>query len=183
MSERIGRRDAGDRPPPLHPFPPLADVLAKIRALGVTLPPGRVRLDAYGDSPELSESLLAQIRAGTKRAGTALLWALEAEGESLPAAGDIDLVLDHRGEPALVTRTTRVDVVRFCDVDAEYAAVEGEGDGSLGFWRRGHWGYFVRECARIGRVPSEAMPVVCSRIEVVCVLPPPDDGATRDEPR
>jgi len=162
--------------PPLPPFPPLADVLAKIRALGVTLPPGRVRLDGYGDSPELSESLLAQIRAGTKRAGTALLWALEAEGDPLPAAGDVDLVLDHRGEPALVTRTTQVDVARFRDVDAEYAAVEGEGDGSLADWRRGHWAYFVRECARIGREPSEEMPVVCSRFEVVCVLPAAPSG-------
>jgi uncharacterized protein YhfF len=82
-------------------------------------------------------------------------------------------VVDHRNEPALVTRITRVEVVAYCEVTAEYASIEGEGDGSLEYWRKAHWAFFSRECKRIGREPSEEMPVVCSVFEVLNVLPPP----------
>jgi uncharacterized protein YhfF len=152
--------------------PSVDEVLAKLAARGVTLPPGPVRLDAYGDSAELSEELLALIREGRKRAGTSLLWAIEADSDPLPEAGDIEIVLDHSNEPVLVTRVLRVEVVAFADVTAEYAAIEGEDDGSLASWRRGHWAFFTRECARIGREPSEGMPVVCSVFELLQVLAP-----------
>ncbi|HEY6135555.1 MAG TPA: ASCH domain-containing protein [Rubrivivax sp.] len=49
----------------------------------------------------------------------------------------------------------------------EFAATEGEGDGSLRYWRRAHEAYFARECERIGRVPESHMPVVCERFDVV----------------
>jgi uncharacterized protein YhfF len=142
-------------------------VLAKLRAQGVRLPPGPVRVDGYGDSPELSEHLLSLIRQGGKRAGTGLLWAQEADNEPMPRPGDIEIVVDHRDEPVFVTRLTRVAVVPFAEVTAEYAAIEGEGDGSLEFWRRVHWDFFSRECRRLGREPSESMPVVCCEFEVL----------------
>ena len=128
------------------------------------------RLDTYGDSPELSEQLLALIRGGRKRAGTALLWSLEAEGEPLPSVGDIEVVLDHRHEPSIISRITWVEVLPFGEVSAEYAAVEGEGDGSLDHWRRVHWDFFTRECRGLGREADWEMPVVCSVFEVVAVL-------------
>ncbi|HEY6510735.1 MAG TPA: ASCH domain-containing protein, partial [Burkholderiaceae bacterium] len=52
-------------------------------------------------------------------------------------------------------------------VTAEFAATEGEGDGSLAFWRQAHAEYFARECAGIGRTPNGDMPVVCERFAVV----------------
>jgi uncharacterized protein YhfF len=64
-----------------------------------------------------------------------------------------------------------VEVVPFCEVTADYAAIEGEGDGSLEYWRRAHWSFFSRECIRIAREPNERMPVVCSVLEVLNVLP------------
>jgi uncharacterized protein YhfF len=143
---------------------------AKLVARNIALPPGRLRIDWYGDSPELSSELLALIVGGQKRAGTSLLWGMEADGESVPQVGDVEIVLDHRNEPVLVTRITRVEIIPFGAVHAEYAAIEGEGDGSLAFWREGHWAFFSRECASIGREPSEAMPVVCCVFEVVQVL-------------
>ena len=146
-------------------------VLSKLRALGVELPPGPVRIDGYGDSAALSEALLALIRQGRKRAGTSLLWAMQAENQTLPVCGDIEIVLDHHNEPALITRITRVDVVAYAVVTAAYAAIEGEGDGSLEYWRNAHWAFFSRECVRIGRVPTQDMPVVCSTFELLSVVP------------
>lgn len=59
------------------------------------------------------------------------------------------------------------------EVTAEYAAIEGEGDGSLEYWRSAHWAFFSRECKRIGREPVETMPVVCSVFELLSILSPP----------
>jgi uncharacterized protein YhfF len=155
----------------MEPLPSVASVLAKLAALKVAIPPGPVRLDGYGDSPSLSEELLALIRRGRKRAGTSLLWACEADDQPIPSVRDIEIVLDFQNEPALVTRITDFAVVPYGEVTPEYAAIEGEGDGSLEYWRRAHWAYFSRECRRIGREPTEAMPVVCSVFEVLHVLP------------
>jgi uncharacterized protein YhfF len=155
----------------MDPLPSVETVLAKLASLGVPVPAGVMRVDAYGDSPELSASLLELIRSGRKRAGTSLLWAIEAEGEKLPEPGQIELVVDHLNEPALVCRITEVRVVPFNEVTAQYAAIEGEGDGSLEYWREGHWAFFSRECQRIGRQPDERMPVVCSVFEVLSVVP------------
>ncbi len=151
--------------------PSLATVLAKLAAVGIDVPPGRVGLDGYGDTPELSRELIALIREGRKRAGTSLLWAHEFESEPLPEVGDVDVVVDHEGEPVAVTRVTSVFVVPFDEVDAAYAALEGEGDGSLAHWRTAHWDVFGRECARIGRVPAEDMRVVCCAFELLAVVP------------
>jgi uncharacterized protein YhfF len=151
--------------------PSLADVLTKLAAAGIAVPPGRVGLDTYGDTPELSHALVALIRDGPKRAGTGLLWALEHEGERLPEVGDVDVVVDYEGDPVAVTRVVSVQVTAFDQVDAAYAALEGEGDGSLAHWRAAHWDVFGRECARLGRAPTADMPVVCCSFEVLAVVP------------
>lgn len=152
-------------------LPSVESLTAKLSALGILLPPGPVRVDSYGDSPALSEQLLALIRTGRKRAGTGLLWAYEADGEAIPQLGDMEITVDHRNEPAFVTRITRVEIIPFAAVNAEYAAIEGEGDGSLDYWRKGHWAFFTRECHRIGREPDLSMPVICSVFEVLDVIP------------
>jgi uncharacterized protein YhfF len=151
-------------------LPGIDTLIAKVRAAGIELPAGRVRADGYGDSAELSEELIGLIRAGGKRGGTSLLWAMQADGEELPAVGDIEIVVDHHFEPVLVVRITRVDVVAFSAVDAGFAASEGEGDLSLAAWRKDHWAFFGRECKRIGRQPNESMPCVCSNFEVLNFL-------------
>lgn len=151
--------------------PSVADLIAELHARGVVLPPGSVRLDHYGDSAELSRKLLALIRSGHKRAGTGLLWWHEHEGEPIPQVGDIEIVLTHDDRPSVITRVTRVEVLPYREVSAEYAAIEGEGDASLDFWRQSHWNYFSRVCTMIGKVPTEEMLVVCGVFEVLHVLP------------
>ena len=73
--------------------------------------------------------------------------------------------IQRRGRPACVIETVVVEIVPFEDVSAEFAA--GEGEASLESWRRAHWAYFGRECARLGREPTPTMPVVCERFKVV----------------
>jgi uncharacterized protein YhfF len=154
-------------------LPALDSLIATLAAQGIVLPPGPVRVDGYGDSAALSEALLALIRSGRKRAGTSLLWACEHDGEPIAQRGDIEIVVDHLLRPALVTRIVSAEVMPYADVTAEYAAIEGEGDGSLAYWRQAHWAFFSRECQRIGREPEASMPVVCCVFEVLDIVPPP----------
>lgn len=155
----------------MQPVPSSESLIAELSAQGIILPPGPVRVDGYGDTAELSQELLALITSGRKRAGTGLLWAYQHDREPIAQAGDIEIVVDHLNQPALVTRIVSSQVVAFNEVSAEYAAIEGEGDGSLEYWRKGHWNFFSRECRRIGREPAESMPVICNVFEVLHVLP------------
>lgn len=152
-------------------LPSVESLIEKIALLGVVLPPSLVYTDRFGDSAELSEALLALVATGQKRAGTGLLWAYEADNQPLPEIGATEITVDHLNEPALITRNTSVVVAPFNQVSAAYAAIEGEGDGSLAYWRNAHWAFFSRECERIGREPREDMPVVCCVFKLLHVLP------------
>jgi len=118
--------------------------------------------DHEASANELGELVLA----GTKRATAGLLWAYEAENRKPPSPGALSIVTNWNGTPLCVIETRAVSIVPFDEVSEEFAATEGEGDGSLRFWREAHWAFFGRECARIGRTPDPRMPVVCERFEV-----------------
>lgn len=136
---------------------------------GVPLDLRRVESWCFGGDAALADDLLAQVIAGTKRATTGSTWALDAERAPYPMVGGHSIVTTFAGEPRVLLETTRVEILRFADVDAEFAAVEGEGDGSLAYWRRVHIDYFTQECAALGRTFTEDMPVVCERFKVVRV--------------
>jgi uncharacterized protein YhfF len=122
----------------------------------------------YFDDNQPSANELAElVVAGRKRATAGLLWSHEAESKRIAKVGDLSIVTDFEGNEVCVIETTRVDIVPFSEVSAEFAATEGEGDGSLEYWRRVHEAFFGRECERIGRSPEPKMPVVCERFEVV----------------
>jgi uncharacterized protein YhfF len=121
----------------------------------------------FDDNEPSANELAALVLAGVKRATAGLLWAYEAEKRRLPAAGDLSVMTNWTGTPLCVIETRHVAIVPYDEVTAEFAATEGEGDGSLRYWREAHWRYLRRECARIGRAPDPRMPVVCERFEVV----------------
>lgn len=121
----------------------------------------------FGDSEALANGLAVLVLQGAKRATAASVWAFEAEARNMPRPGDLSIVTNWAIEPLCVIQTRAIDIVRFADVSAEFAALEGEGDGSLAFWQESHQAYFTRECERIGRQFSEDMPVACKRFEVV----------------
>jgi uncharacterized protein YhfF len=121
----------------------------------------------FGDSEEMARSLANLVLGGKKRGTAASLWSFEAEGKRVPRCGDLSVVTDFSGKPLCIIETTQVDVVPFDQVDAAFAAIEGEGDGSLAYWRECHAAYFSRECARHGRTFSPDLLVTCERFDVV----------------
>jgi len=130
-------------------------------------PPRTPKFGNFGDSPELSAQLLELVREGVKTATASLVWEWEAEGQTLPVAGDVMIVLDWNQEPVMVIEYTDVAVKPFSEVDAQFARNEGEGDRSIGFWRRVHWSFFTRACAELGKTPSEDMPILFTRFRVI----------------
>lgn len=64
-------------------------------------------------------------------------------------------------------RTLSVEVRRFGDVDEDFARAEGEGDGSLAWWREAHEAYFTRVLAGSGYVVNDDLEIACEQFEVV----------------
>jgi uncharacterized protein YhfF len=121
----------------------------------------------FDDNEPDANALADLVLAGVKRGTATLVWSFEKAGRSLPGPGALSVVTYWDGTPACVIETQEVEVVPFEQVGAGFAAIEGEGDGSLEYWRRAHWAYFGRECARLGREPNQSMPVACERFSVI----------------
>jgi len=120
---------------------------------------------AFGDSPKLADELLDLVLMGTKTATSSGAWEYDDEAP-MPAEGDLSIILDGRGHPRALVRTTSVRVVPFAEVDADFAALEGEDDLSLEAWRSGHEAYFTRNLAARGATFDASMPVVLEHFEV-----------------
>jgi uncharacterized protein YhfF len=123
----------------------------------------------FHDTAAGADELAALVLAGKKRATAGLLWAYEAEGKALPKPGDLSVVTLFSGQPVCVIETRSVEVVPFSEVGADFAATEGEGDGSLAYWQRAHTAFCGRECQRLGREFTLNAPVVCETFAVVYV--------------
>lgn len=93
----------------------------------------------------------------------------------MPIVGSLDLVTTWDGEACAVIRTSRVIVLPFVAVPPEHAAAEGEGDGSLTWWRHVHREYYTRELAETSYTPTDDMPIVCQYFEVVYPLRRPNE--------
>jgi uncharacterized protein YhfF len=145
-------------------------VRIKLVTRGTPLPDGLVSVDQFGDSAQLSSELLALIASGKKRGGASLHAAYAIEKLPVPQVGEIRIVLDFNEQPVFVTRNTAVDIVPFHAVGEDFAACEGEGDGSLAYWRQAHMNYFTRTSPELGLIFSEDMLIVCERFEVLHVL-------------
>ena len=121
----------------------------------------------FGDSQKLADELAELVVTGKKTATASLYWEYEAEGEALPQVGGYSVITDYDGKPRGVIQTTEVRIRPFDEVEADFAADEGEGDLSLDFWRQAHWRFFSRTCTRLGLELDLKTPVVC---EPFCLL-------------
>lgn len=121
----------------------------------------------FGDGEQMANELAELVLRGTKRATAGSLWSYEEEKQPLPQPGNLSIVTNWSGHPLCVIEIQSVEVVPFHEVTAEFAATEGEGDGSLSFWQQAHREFFSRDCAKLGKQFSESMPVVCEQFAVI----------------
>jgi len=73
-----------------------------------------------------------------KKHGTCSLF---SDDDSLSRVGDINIIYNSKNEQITV-KITNVHKCRFCDVDENWAKIEGEGDLSLAYWQCVHRDFF-----------------------------------------
>jgi uncharacterized protein YhfF len=126
-------------------------------------------VDQFGDSEALADELLQLVLIGQKQATCALARWYEQPGARFPEPGDLSVILDGRGKPACVIRTTSVEIRPVREADAQFAWDEGEGDRSFKWWKDAHLGYWQREAVREGFAFSEDMDACFERFELAWV--------------
>ncbi len=121
----------------------------------------------FGDSPQLAHELAELVIHGPKRATAGLVATFERIPHAAPVLNGYSVVTELDGTPRAVIRTVWLDTRPFCEVDAQFAWDEGEGDRTLADWMDGHRRYFTRECARLGCAFSEQTAVMLERFELL----------------
>jgi len=121
---------------------------------------------AFGDSSEMADKLLSLVLQGRKRATCGALWDYEFHKDALPKENSYEIILDGKGKPACKIKNVSVRIIKFNEVDEEFAAAEGEGDLTLENWQALHESFFRRNLPKLGKEFSEDMPLVCVNFEV-----------------
>jgi uncharacterized protein YhfF len=120
---------------------------------------------------EIDANHLADLtRRGIKRATASLMKSYELENEPLPKVKDLNIVTYYDGTAACIIEVTNVKIVPFHEITEEDAKVEGEGDGSLAYWREGHLKFFNEEAEVNNYEFKETDLVVFMTFEVIYKL-------------
>lgn len=135
---------------------------------------------AFGGGGAIADELAELVLAGRKRATTSLEVEFTSLSEPLPTVGSVSIILRGNLTPVAIIERTEVRTLPFEEVADEYAAIEGEGDGSLAYWRQTHREYFNSVCERLGGSFEERTPVICQVFRVVW---PPISRAQMEGPR
>ncbi|RRD39668.1 ASCH domain-containing protein [Leptotrichia sp. OH3620_COT-345] len=119
---------------------------------------------AFGYEENIQDALADLVLKGEKKATTSLYVLYDLENERVPKKGDINIILNSKGEEVCITINTKVYRTPFKDVTKEFAFKEGEGDKSLEYWRKVHIDFFMEETD--GKF-TEDMEVLCEEFELM----------------
>ena len=112
----------------------------------------------------MQDELEQLVAKGEKKATTSLLALYDPDNERIPEKGDLNIILDSKGNEVCMTRNTRIYSVPFREVSENHAFMEGEGDKSLDYWRKVHIKFFKEE---FGDKFNEDMEVLCEEFELL----------------
>jgi uncharacterized protein YhfF len=98
----------------------------------------------FCDNQKDADECANLVFAGKKRATSPSVWELEIQGFDIPKKGDLNIVTDWKGSAQSIIQTKDVKLLKFLEMTSKHAALEGEGDGSLAYWRKTHWEYYKR---------------------------------------
>lgn len=125
------------------------------------------KTDFLGDNEKDANELAALVKKGIKKATSHSLLGLQYRNEPLPKIGDFLVVTNWAGDAQCIVQTTAVTLKPYFSIDSSFAALEGEGDKSLEYWKKVHWDYYTRELEAFDRLPRESMIIVCEEFERV----------------
>ncbi|MEZ5474950.1 MAG: ASCH domain-containing protein [Steroidobacteraceae bacterium] len=148
---------------------PQESVDAFVERARAALPNERItsyKIRHYG-SREIGDAIIALVKSGEKTGTFSLAAEFEGQAESAPALGDHYVVTAFDGTPALLLRITAVELVPFVGISHEHVQVEGPKARSVAVWRKIHWEYWGAGLRTQGKEPSEDMPVIFQRFELL----------------
>ncbi len=117
--------------------------------------------DNQKDADECAELVVNKIKCATSTS----VWWFNKNQEPFPKVGDLAIVTNWNRQPKAIIRTTKVEIVKFKDITAEYAYIEGEGDKSLEYWKKVHLDYYTNEMKAFGEYPTNDLEIVCECFE------------------
>lgn len=119
----------------------------------------------FGDrADELAELVCMGIKTAT--CSQAAVYEFEPD-EPEPKVDDISIILNSADEAVCIIRNIKVYTAPFCDITAEHAFKEGEGDRSSSYWRQVHKNFFRKEAEEYGISFHENSNVICEEFEVL----------------
>ncbi len=121
----------------------------------------------FCDNKEDADECARLVLSGEKRATAPSIWELKFKNEKIPEVGDINIITNWDGAARCVIRTVAVEIVPYNKVTSKHAALEGEGDGSLKYWRKVHQAYYERVLEGSDYEFQKDMPIVFEQFEVV----------------
>ncbi|MFT8324181.1 ASCH domain-containing protein [Oenococcus sicerae] len=136
------------------------------KAAGIGSDAGYQSCFAFGGNDILADELGQLVASGVKTATASGYKSYAIHHEPLPATGGFDIVLGSQ-RPLAVISNELVSVVKFADVDAQQAYLEGEGDRSLAYWRQAHEAFFKEDFKADGLTFSYDSDIVLERFRLV----------------
>lgn len=97
---------------------------------------------SFGDTTDMANSGACDVVARKQTATCGALTLLSANPETMPREGMVEVVLDGYGNAVCAIKTWKTDIVRFQDIDENFAKAEACLD--LHHWREIHESYFRR---------------------------------------
>ena len=85
------------------------------------------------DNDELFDLVARGVKRGT--------YCLYSDDALLAHVGDINIIYNSKNQQIKI-KITSVRKSRFCDIDKDWAKIEGEGDMSLSYWQNVHEQFF-----------------------------------------
>jgi uncharacterized protein YhfF len=116
---------------------------------------------------EAADKLADLVLKGIKKATSSVYIVYKIENEPIPKEGEYSVILNSKGDAVCIIKTTKVNILKYKDVPASFAAKEGEGDLSLEYWREVHKNFFTGELASVGLKFDENIEVVAEEFELV----------------
>lgn len=147
--------------------PSVGHFWARYRAANPGAPAEVPAIVHFCDNQEDADMCAELVVAGRQSATAPSLAELRRAGDPLPSVGDLAIVTNWAGEAKALIRTCSAEVRSFSEVDEEFAQAEGEGDGSLGWWRTAHRAYYTRTLAGSGQILDDDLAIVCERFELL----------------
>lgn len=121
----------------------------------------------FCDNETDAQECATLVQQGIKKATSTSVWWFEKFNEAFPEVGNIYIITDWYKIAKAIVKVNQIDRVAFKDITEEYAAIEGEGDKSLKYWRKSHWEYYGREMAEFNDTPTEDMEIICEQFELI----------------